>query len=129
MKALCTLLLMCAVAQADPPYRLWWSMPHDDVSAIEVDDADLGVSEFSTRWELALKLANCNGPRPARKKDLREVRIETLDGVGQPRSTRRCVFALGDWRVRLGERMVVRLEDELDAHISFLHPRKVPGVH
>ena len=36
-------------------------------------------------------------------------------------------MALKDWRMRIGKPLVIRLEDELDAHAAFLMPRHFPG--
>jgi hypothetical protein len=119
------LLLVGARASADGlPYRLWWSFPGDDANAIEIDDADLGGSRFESRWQLALALRPRCGRAP--KKAEREVRVEQLDDDGEVRGVARCRASLGDFRKRLGERMVERLEDELDAHVSFIAPRKMP---
>jgi hypothetical protein len=135
------LLLLCSsLALADPspsprpnapPYRLWWSLPLDDDSAIEVDDAETGSSKFGSRWQLAVA-QGCHGAPPrngiARGGDpvTRELKVETIDATGQVRTTRRCVRTLAEWKKRLGARLTERLEDELDAHISFLHPRHTP---
>jgi hypothetical protein len=117
------------------PYRLWWSFPRDDLSAIEIDDPDLRVSEFPSKWAFASKLASCD-PRKGQKllrgraagegTPLRELRIESLDAEGKVHATSRCVMPLVVWRTRLGKSLAERLEDELDAHLSFLVPRKVP---
>jgi hypothetical protein len=115
-----------------PPYRLWWSLPLDDDDAIEVDDAEVGASRFGTRWQFAVT-QGCSVALPrngiARGGDpvTRELKVETLDAAGQVRTTKRCVRTLADWKKRLGAKLIERLEDELDAHISFLHPRHVPG--
>ena len=114
-----------------PPYRLWWSLPLDDDNAIEVDEAETGASKFGGVWQLAVK-QGCNAARPregiARGGDpvTRELKVETLDAAGQVRDTRRCVRTLSEWKKRLGAKLTERLEDELDAHISFLHPRHTP---
>jgi hypothetical protein len=130
-------LLLGAVAQADPPtinpYRVWWSFPADDKAAIEVDDPDLSVTRWETRWEFARDMQPCNQKASQklaqrRDKSVREVRIETLDGEGQVRATSRCVMTLPQWRKRLGERLLERLESELDAHDAFLRPRRYPGM-
>jgi hypothetical protein len=40
-------LLGGGAAVADPiPYKMFWSFPSDDVTAIEVDDADLSLSPW-----------------------------------------------------------------------------------
>jgi hypothetical protein len=136
------ILLLAAAAQAAPPtdplpYRLWWSFPRDDVSAIEIDDPDLHVSRFASRWEFVRAIQRCDrrrGERLLKQREvdgngrpLREVRIESLASSGEVRTTTRCVMPLADWRTRLGERLFDRLEDELDAHVSFLLPRRTPG--
>ena len=56
---------------------------------------------------------------------MRELRIDQLDGSGAVRSTVRHVASLVEWRSRLGEAMVERLEDEFDAHLRMLLPRRV----
>ena len=53
---------------------------------------------------------------------LREVRIV------RDKFETRCVMPLATWRTRLGKRLVERLEDELDAHVAFLYPRKTPQM-
>jgi hypothetical protein len=116
------------------PYRLWWSFPTDDDSAIEVDDPDLSVSKWDSRWKFAVTMQKCD----ARKTKLlnqhrdgtpvREIRIEALDPDGSVRATSRCTLTLKDWRTRIGARLVERLEDELDAHLAFLMPRRFPGM-
>jgi len=114
-----------------PPYRLWWSLPLDDDNAIEIDDAETGASKFGSRWQLAVK-QGCHAAPPRegihRGGDpvTRELKVETLDAGGQVRETRRCVRTLVEWKKRLGAKLTERLEDELDAHISFLHPRHTP---
>jgi hypothetical protein len=114
-----------------PPYRLWWSLPLDDDSAIEIDDVETSMSKFGSRWQLAVS-QGCHAAPPrngiARGGDpvTRELKVETLDGAGQVRTTRRCVRTLSEWKKRLGPKLTERLEDELDAHISFLHPRHTP---
>jgi hypothetical protein len=115
-----------------PPYRLYWSLPFDDDNAIEVDEVESGASKFGSRWQLAVQ-QSCEGALPRRgihrggDPVTRELKVETLDGAGQVRTVRRCVRTLAEWKKRLGARLAERLEDELDAHISFLHPRKTPG--
>jgi hypothetical protein len=126
-----------ALAEKDPPnpYRIWWSFPRDDLSAIEIDDPDLHVSDFPSKWVFASKMATCDkkAALKAMKKraagegtPLRELRIETLDASGNVHDTTRCVMPLASWRLRLGQALAERLEDELDAHMSFLLPRKFP---
>lgn len=115
--------------------RLWWSYPRDDRSAIEIDDANLGASRFETRKEFIAVAGACDVKRAAKhvkQKDagtkliVREIRIEHLDEAMKTTRESRCVLPLAAWRAKLGERMVERLEDELDAHMSFLIPRKLP---
>jgi hypothetical protein len=130
--------LGCGIAAAaeDPmPYRLWWSFPRDDLSAIEIDDPDLHVSEFSSKWNFVSKVGTCDrkvAHRAMKKRaagdgtPLRELRIETLDSEGKVHDTVRCVMPLASWRTRIGQTLTERLEDELDAHMSFLVPRKYP---
>jgi hypothetical protein len=55
------------------------------------------------------------------------LKVESLDASGQVRTVKRCVRTIGEWKKRLGPKLLERLEDELDAHISFLHPRHAPG--
>jgi hypothetical protein len=134
---LCTIVSFSAVARADNeakelPYKLWWSFPRDDASAIEIDDPDLHVSEFTSRWQFVTEMQHCDlkrGERLLKRREgtpLREVRIEALDAGGEVRTTTRCVMTLAAWRSRLGQRLVERLDDELDAHVSFLLPRHRP---
>jgi hypothetical protein len=114
-----------------PPYRLWWSLPIDDDLAIEVDDAEAAASRFGSLWQLAVK-QGCKAAPPrngiARGGDpvMRELKVETLDSAGKVRTAERCVRPLAEWKRRLGARLIERLEDELDAHIAFLHPRHAP---
>jgi hypothetical protein len=123
-------------ATEDPmPYRLWWSFPRDDASAIEIDDPDLHVSRFESKWSFVAKMGSCDikvAHRALKKRaagegtPLRELRIETLDAAGNVHDTARCVMPLASWRLRFGKSLTERLEDELDAHMSFLVPRKFP---
>ena len=114
------------------PYRVWWSFPLDAESAIEVDEPDMHYSSFGTRWPLALELRRCDARRTKKllgSRDgtpLREMRVESLAGDGQVRASTRCVLPLGEWRTLVGRSLVERLDDELDAHVSFLLPRKHP---
>jgi hypothetical protein len=116
------------------PYRLWWSFPNDDDSAIEVDDPDLSVSKWDSRWAFAVAMQKCDAKKTKllnQHKDgtpVREIRIESLEPDGSVRATSRCTLALKDWRTRIGAPLVERLEDELDAHMAFLVPRRVPGM-
>jgi hypothetical protein len=121
--------------QEPHPYKLYWSFPRDDLSAIDIDDPDLHVSEFESKWEFAAKMAKCDLKLAAKlmKKraqgegtPLREVRIDSLDNEGKVHASTRCVLPLTVWRVRLGTRLTERLEDELDAHVAFLVPRHYP---
>jgi hypothetical protein len=130
-------LLLSMFARADQPtinpYRVWWSFPSDDKAAVEVDDPDLSVTDWETRWQFARDMQPCNVKlslklAQRRDKSVREVRIETLDGDGQVRSTSRCVMTLVQWKKRLGDRLYQRLESELDAHDAFLRPRRYPGM-
>jgi hypothetical protein len=135
--AVAAVVLLVASAQAEPPvlmpYRVWWSYPSDDKAAIEVDDPDLSVTDWQTRWEFARDMQPCdaklsNKLAQRRDKSVREVRIETLDGAGQVRTTNRCVMTLAQWRRRIGRSLYDRLEAELDAHDAFLRPRRYPGM-
>lgn len=116
--------------------RLWWSYPRDDQSAIEIDDANLGVSRFESRKAFVASVGGCDvkgAGKYVKQKDagakliVREVRIEHLDDALKTTRETRCVLPLSAWRKKLGERMVERMEDELDAHMSFLIPRKLPA--
>jgi hypothetical protein len=106
-------------------------LPMDDDNAIEIDDAETSSSKFGTRWQLAMQ-QGCHAAPPrngiARGGDpvTRELKVESLDASGQVRTVRRCVRTLVEWKKRLGPKLTERLEDELDAHISFLHPRHTP---
>ncbi|HXU71006.1 MAG TPA: hypothetical protein VN947_16845 [Polyangia bacterium] len=130
------LLLAGGAAVADPiPYKMFWSFPSDDVTAIEVDDADLSLSPWEDkRWKFAVAMLKCDTRRSkvlAQHKDgtpVREMRVDALEPDGKVRSTSRCVMTLKDWRTRIGKDLVYRLEDELDAHESFLMPRRGPGM-
>lgn len=117
--------------------RLWWSYPRDDQSAIEIDDANLGASRFATRKAFVAVAGTCDvkgAGKYVKHKDagakliVREVRVEHLDGAMRTTRETRCVLPLAAWRKKLGERMVERMEDELDAHMSFLIPRKLPAT-
>jgi hypothetical protein len=130
MSALWGILLLAATA-VPTPYRLYWGVPLDEETAVEIDEADLSVSKLDSLWALARALDSCadehlSKPHPFGVA-VREVRIDTLDGDGNVRITRRCQQTLGPWQRLLGERLFERLEDELDAHISFLRPRRQPG--
>jgi hypothetical protein len=136
MRWLALILLFGGVAAADPPipYKIWWSFPNDDETAIEVDNPDLGGSRWEDeRWKFAVAMLKCDVKRSkllAQHKDetpVREIRVESLQPDGKVRATSRCVMTLVDWRKRIGKDVVYRLEDELDAHESFLQPR-APGM-
>ncbi len=130
------LVLVGGAALADPiPYKIWWSFPNDDETAIEVDDADLGESKWNgERWKFAVAMQKCDAKRSkvlAAHKDetpVREIKVESLEPDGKVRATSRCVMTLKDWRTRIGKDLVYRLDDELDAHAAFLLPRRGPGM-
>jgi hypothetical protein len=136
------LVLGCLVAggavaadQAKIPYRIWWSFPNDDDTAIEVDDPDLHDSKWdSERWKFAVAMLKCDTKKSkalATHRDgtpVREIRVESLEPDGAVRSSLRCVMTLKDWRTRIGKDVVYRLDDELDAHAAFLMPRRAPGM-
>ncbi len=127
-----------AVASADAPpplpYRIWWSFPNDDDTAIEVDDPDLSQSKWDSRWKFAVDMLKCDfkkGKKLAEHRDgtpVREIRVDALEPDGNVRATTRCVMTLKQWRTRLGGDLVYRLDDELDAHAAFLMPRRHPGM-
>jgi hypothetical protein len=128
---------LCAgAAHADAiPYRVWWSFPNDDETAIEVDSADLGESKWDgERWKFAVAMQKCDTRKSkllAQHKDetpVREIRIDSLEPDGRVHATERCVMTLKDWRTRIGKDLVYRLDDELDAHAAFLLPRRGPGM-
>lgn len=133
---LLAVLLAAAPARAetpDSPYKLLWSFPGDDLSAIDVDRGDLSASRFEGPFALARYLESLPPPKKQKKPiagegsvPQRELRIEQLDGGGRSRTSRRYVAPLSEWRRRLGEPMVERLEDEFDAHLRMLLPRKAP---
>ena len=125
---------IAAADQAKIPYRIWWSFPNDDDTAIEVDEPDLHDSKWdSERWKFAVAMLKCDSKKSkalAAHRDetpVREIRVESLEPDGKVRSSLRCVMTLKDWRTRIGKDVVYRLDDELDAHASFLMPRK-PGM-
>jgi hypothetical protein len=139
MRWVLLVLLWGGVAAADPappmPYKIWWSFPNDDDTAIEVDNPDLTGSRWEDdRWQFAVAMLKCDGKKSkllAQHKDetpVREIRVEALEADGKVRSTLRCVMTLKDWRKRIGKDLVYRLDDELDAHASFLMPRRGPGM-
>jgi hypothetical protein len=126
------LVMSAAVAHADDkiPYRIWWSFPNDDDTAIEVDNPDLNESKWdSDRWKFAVAMQKCDVKKSktlAEHRDgtpVREIRVEALEPDGKVRATTRCVMTLVQWRTRIGKDVVYRLDDELDAHASFLQPR------
>lgn len=129
-------LLGGGAAAADPiPYKVWWSFPNDEDTAIEVDEPDLTNSRWdSARWKFAVAMLKCDARRSkalAQHLDgtpVREMRVDSLEPDGKVRSTVRCVMALKDWRTRIGKDLVYRLDDELDAHAAFLVPRRGPGM-
>jgi len=139
MKPLLLVALVAGgVAYADPgtlPYKIWWSFPNDDDTAIEVDNPDLTASKWEDdRWKFAVAMLKCDTRRSkvlAQHKDgtpVREMRVDALEPDGKVRSTSRCVMTLKDWRTRIGKDLVYRLDDELDAHAAFLQPRRGPGM-
>lgn len=120
-----------------PVPRIWWSFPNDDDTAIEVDDADLsaeGGQRFATRALFAAAMKKCNTRRSkilAQHRDgtpVREIRLEHVGPDGKTTTNTRCVMTLKQWRARIGKDLVYRLDDELDAHASFLLPRRRPGM-
>jgi hypothetical protein len=124
-----------ASAATRAPFKVYWSFPNDDETAIEVDNPDLGGS----KWEddvgkFAADMLKCNLKRSkllAQHKDetpVREIRVDKLDAGGKVQTTSRCVMTLKAWRTRLGKDVVYRLDDELDAHASFLMPERLPGM-
>jgi hypothetical protein len=142
MKWLILLVVAVAVAAgaafADPappiPYKVWWSFPNDDDTAIEVDNPDLNGSRWEDdRWKFAVAMLKCDEKKSkllAQHKDetpVREIRVDQLEPNGKVHATKRCVMTLAAWRTRIGKDVVYRLDDELDAHESFLQPR-APGM-
>jgi hypothetical protein len=136
--AFIVILAASAVAAADDaagPYKVWWSFPNDDDTAIEVDEPDLEMSRWEgKRWKFAVEMQRCDAKKSkllAQHKDgtpVREIRVDALEPDGKVRATVRCVMTLVDWRKRLGTHMTYRLDDELDAHAAFLMPRRGPGM-
>ncbi|HEY2749498.1 MAG TPA: hypothetical protein VGL86_32990 [Polyangia bacterium] len=130
------------VAAADPPppaetmpYKVFWSFPNDDETAIDVDEPDLTNSDWDSQlWKFAVAMLKCDVKRSkilAQHRDetpVREIRVQSIEAGGKVRSTSRCVMTLKDWRKRIGKDLVYRLDDELDAHASFLMPRRGPGM-
>ncbi|MEO6954544.1 MAG: hypothetical protein ABI321_22290 [Polyangia bacterium] len=142
MKAcLVALALCCSVAAhaetPQSPYRIYWALPDNDLSGIDVDRGDLSVSRFESNFDLVRWLAAQPKPRkPARAKPGeasipdRELKIQQLDGAGGVRTTVTYTMPIAAWRRLIGERMVERLEDEFDAHLRMLFPRRaVPTQH
>ena len=123
------------VAPPQPsPLRLYWSFPRDDRNAIDIDEADLHQSTFDDEQALVDAAGRCDVRKAgkhvrsrAQSKEVRELRIEQVAADGKVRSSSRCVLPLVVWRARIGDGLVTRLEDELDAHVAFLTPRKFPG--
>ncbi len=129
-------MLLATVAYTETvqsPYRITWSFAHDELSTIDIDSGDLSASRFSSPIELATYLRKL--PRAKKSKGTidslsmttnapppRELRIDQVDGAGKVRSTDRWVATVEEWRKRLGDRMVDRLEDEFDAHLRMLLP-------
>ena len=139
MKPLLLVALVAGgVAYADPgtlPYKVFWSFPNDDDTAIEVDEPDLHESAWEEqRWKFAVAMLKCDKKKSlilAQHRDetpVREIRVDALEADGKVRATSRCVMTLKDWRVRIGKALVYRLDDELDAHAAFLQPRRGPGM-
>lgn len=136
--ALLLSLVVGGVAAADPapppPYKVYWSFPNDDETAIEVDNPDLGGSKWEDVPKFAADMLKCNLKRSkllAEHKDetpVREIRVDKLGADGKVQSSLRCVMTLKSWRTRLGKDVVYRLDDELDAHASFLMPQRRPGM-
>lgn len=142
MRPILLLVALGGVAAADSPppapassVKVYWSFPNDDITAIDVDNPDLG----GTKWEddipqFAADMLKCNYKRSrilAQHKDetpVREIRVDKLAADGKVQSTSRCVMTLKEWRTRIGKDVVYRLDDELDAHASFLMPQRVPGM-
>ncbi|MCA1664310.1 MAG: hypothetical protein LC659_08595 [Myxococcales bacterium] len=127
--------LAAADSKAPMPYKIWWSFPNDDDTAIEVDNPDLTGSRWEDdRWKFAVAMLKCDVKKSkllAQHKDetpVREIRVESLEADGKVRATSRCVMTLKDWRTRIGKDVVYRLDDELDAHAAFLMPQRGPGM-
>ena len=124
-----------AAAATRAPVKVYWSFPNDDETAIEVDNPDLGGSKWENDvGKFAADMLKCNAKRSkllAQHKDetpVREIRVDKLDADGKVQTTARCVMTLKSWRTRLGKDVVYRLDDELDAHASFLMPERLPGM-
>ena len=131
-------LLGASVTRAETPsspYQLHWSFRDDDLSAIDVDRGDLSASRFQTDYELVKYLEGLKPEKPKRSKPgeaaapARDLRVDRLGSDGVVRTTARYSAPLAVWRKRLGEAMVERLEDEFDAHLRMILPRKVPPAH
>ena len=130
--ALAFLAACAASARAETPrspYRISWQLPGEPLSAIEVDRGDLSVSRFGSAYELVRflrtlkpepKAAPTRGEAP-----WREILVEQLASDGKTRTSERYAAAVEAWRRRVGEPMVERLEDEFDAHLRMIFPRKV----
>ena len=113
------------------PYRVYWAFPDNEMSGIDIDRGDLSVSRFESDFELVRYLADQPKPKkPGKPKPGeasipdRELKVQQLDGKGSVRSTLTYRMPLADWRKLLGERMVERLEDEFDAHLRMIFPRR-----
>jgi hypothetical protein len=125
-------------AYAEPetsPYRVTWSFPDDEVSAITIDRVELDKSRFGNTYELVKYLGKLPPEKPKKPKPgeagepMREVRVDQLGPDGKIRATTKYPAKLATWRKRLGEEMVERLEDEFDAHLRMVLPRKVAPAH
>lgn len=114
---------------AVPGLRLYWVMVGDQNSGVEIDDPDLHVSAFASREALLTALRSCEQATPiklvTRRPNLRMLRIERASTDGKIVESH-CQLSLKRFRKRLGEPLIDRLEDELDAHQSFLTPRHFP---
>lgn len=126
-----------ATTAAPATVRVYWSFPNDDITAIEVDDADLsaeGGDRWASRVDFAQAMQHCDfrrSRRLAQHKDgtpVREIRVESQGEQKGAKPATRCVMTLKQWRKRIGKDLVYRLDDELDAHESFLLPRRGPGM-
>jgi hypothetical protein len=137
--ALVLLLCLPGATRAEAPtspYRLFWSFPGDEVSAIDVDRGDLDKSRFKSDYELVQYLAGLPKEKPQKPKPgagaappARELRVDQLDGEGKVRATLRYVAPLSRWRKRLGDDFVDRVEDEFDAHLRMILPRRNAPEH
>lgn len=127
---LITLSSLVAAEVPRSPYVLSWSFPGDELSAIEIDRGDLSASRFASAIELTLYLRALPRQRPRKARPgeasvpARELRIDQRDAAGALRTSARYSLSLTEWRQRLGEPLVERLEDEFDAHLRMLLPRR-----